>query len=368
LKTRTDGLLLTVVIILLFIGIIMVFSSSAIYAYDRFKSPYYFLKKQIFWILIGSLGLIFFKNFNYERFKDIAKPLFLISVVSLCLVFIPHLGKTVGGARRWVQIFGFNFEPSEFVKLTFIIYMAEAIFRKQDYVGDIIKGFLSYLIIMGIIFGVLIIQPDFGSIFLIAVLGIIMLFVGGVKLGYILLFFLVSFPIAFITIISAGYRLKRIMVFLNPWKDPQGAGFQIVQSFIAFGSGGLIGKGLGKGTQKLFYLPEAHTDFIFAIIAEELGLIGVTCVLILFGLLIWRGFNLALNIEDTFGKLLVVGIICYIGLSAFMNMSVVTGLLPTKGMALPFISYGGSSLMMNMIAIGILLNISGRSRNVKSYY
>ncbi|MFH1824721.1 MAG: putative lipid II flippase FtsW [Candidatus Firestonebacteria bacterium] len=361
------GLLITIVIVLLFVGVVMVFSSSAIYAYDKFGNSFYFLRKQIFWILLGSLGLIFFKNFNYEKFKDIARPLFLISIVILCLVFVPHIGKAGGGARRWIQIFGFNFEPSEFVKLAFIIYIAEAIFRKHEYMKSFIKGFLPYLVIMGIIFGILIIQPDLGSIFLIGILGIIMLFVGGVKLGHIFLFFLSSLPVAFIMIVSAGYRLKRIMAFLDPWKDPRGVGFQIVQSFIAFGSGGFMGKGLGQGTQKLFYLPEAHTDFIFAIIAEELGLIGVTCILILFGLIIWKGINLALNTNEVFGKLLATGITSYIGLQAFMNMSVVTGLLPTKGMTLPFISYGGSSLIMNMIAIGILLNIS-KIKNEKSYY
>ena len=367
-KKKQDVVILTLVMLLLFIGIVMVFSSSAIYAYDKYKSTYYFLKKQVFWIMLGSIMLILFKNYNYENLKKHSKIIFIISIIALLLVFVPYLGKASGGARRWIRIAAFTFEPSELVKLTFVTYLASAISRKQEYMRSFSKGLLPFLVIIGFVSVILYMQPDLGSILLIFILGMIMLFVGGVRVRHVLMVGLLSSPLIYYAIIKASYRLKRILAFWDPWKDPQGIGFHIVQSFIAFGSGGLFGKGLGKSTQKLFYLPEAHTDFIFAIIGEELGLVGASIVLALFGFLIWKGINLSLEVEDEFGKLLAVGITSYIGLQAFINMSVVTGLLPTKGMTLPFISYGGSSMVINMIAIGILLNISSRLDNEKSNY
>lgn len=367
-KKRQDVMILILVALLLFMGIVMVYSSSAFFALDKYRSTYYFLKKQLFWILVGSLMLILFRNIKYEVLQKYSKFLFAAAIVLMFFVFIPHIGKASSGAKRWIYLFGFSFEPSELLKLAFIIYMADAISRKQEQMKSFAKGLLPFLIIIGVVSVILYLQPDLGAILLMFSLGMIMLFVGGVRLRHVLMSILISSPLIYVAIIKASYRAKRILAFLDPWKDPQGVSFQIVQSFIAFGSGGLFGKGLGKSTQKLFYLPEAHTDFIFAIVGEELGLIGASVILALFAFLIWKGIGLSLEIEDNFGKLLVVGVISYIGLQAFINMSVVTGLLPTKGMTLPFISYGGSSLVINMIAIGILLNCSSRINNEKGNY
>ncbi|MFH1074888.1 MAG: putative lipid II flippase FtsW [Candidatus Firestonebacteria bacterium] len=361
-KRYDGGVILSALVILLAFGIVMVFSSSGIYANDKYKTLHYFLMKQLFWIGVGSLGLIFFRNLKYEKLRELAKPLFILAVISVFLVFVPHLGKKVGGARRWIWLFGFTFEPSEFLKLAFILYVATAIERKQEIIRNFANGFMPFLIIFMCISGVMILQPDMGSIIMLLLVLGLMLFVGGVRLAHVLAVSLPMLPIGYMVIMKASYRSKRIKAFLDPWSDPQGIGFQMVQSFIAFGSGGIFGKGLGNGTQKLFYLPEAHTDFIFAIVGEEVGLIGATAVLLVFGFIIWKGIDIAMRLEDIFGKVLAVGITSWIGLQAFINMSVVTGLVPTKGLTLPFISYGGSSLLINMMAVGILLNLAKQVR------
>jgi len=361
-KRFDGGVILSAVVLLLAFGIIMVFSSSGIYANDKYKALHYFLMKQAFWIGVGSLGLIFFRNLKYEKLRELSKPLFILAVLSVFLVFVPHLGKYAGGARRWISLFGFTFEPSEFLKLAFILYVATAIEKKQEAIKTFAGGFLPFLIIFAVISGVLLLQPDMGSILmLLFVLGL-MLFVGGIRLAHVLAISLPMIPLGYMLIMKASYRSKRIKAFLDPWADPQGIGFQMVQSFIAFGSGGIFGKGLGNGTQKLFYLPEAHTDFIFAIVGEEAGLLGATAVLLVFGFIIWKGIDIAIRLDDVFGKVLATGITSWIGLQAFINMSVVTGLLPTKGLTLPFISYGGSSLLINMMAVGILLNLAKQVR------
>ena len=361
-KRYDSGVIVTAVVLLLAFGIIMVFSSSGIYASDKYKTLHYFLMKQLFWIGVGSLGLMFFQNLKYEKLREMAKPLFIVAIISVFLVFVPHLGRKVGGARRWISLFGFTFEPSEFLKLAFILYVATAIERKQDVIKSFTHGFMPFLIIFVCIAGALILQPDMGSIIMLLVVLGVMLFVGGVRLKHVLAVALPLIPVGYMIIMKASYRSKRIKAFLDPWADPQGIGFQMVQSFIAFGSGGIFGKGLGNGTQKLFYLPEAHTDFIFAIVGEEAGLIGATAVLLVFSFIIWKGIDIAIRLDDVFGKVLAVGVTSWIGLQAFINMSVVTGLVPTKGLTLPFISYGGSSLLINMMAVGVLLNLAKQVR------
>jgi len=358
-KRYDGGVILTALIILLAFGTVMVFSSSGIYASDKYKSIHYFLMKQVFWIGIGSIGLIFFKNIRYDKLRQIAKPLFILAVLSLFLVFVPHIGKSAGGAKRWISVAGFTFEPSELLKLAFIIYIADAIERKQEKIKLFVQGFLPFLFILGGVACVLLLQPDVGSIIMLVIILAIMLFVAGIRISHVLAVALPLVPLAYIVVMKASYRSKRIKSFLeSPWADPQGIGFQMVQSFIAFGSGGIFGKGLGNGTQKLFYLPESHTDFIFAIVGEEMGLAGATGVLLFFGFIIWKGIEIATKLDDVFGKVLAVGITSWVGLQAFVNMAVVTGLLPTKGLTLPFISYGGSSLLVNMMAIGLLLNLA----------
>ena len=359
-------MLMVLISSLLLVGIVMIFSSSSIFALDKYKSQFFFLKKQLFWLMAGSLVFIFCKNFAYENYRRLAKPLLIIGIVLLFLVFVPGLGKSVNGSRRWVDILSFRFQPSELMKLIFVIFLCDSVARKQEKIKEFMNGIVPYLVIMGFISLVLLLQPDMGSAVLICALGGIIVFTGGVKYGHLAGIVLAAVPLGMMIIMRAGYRQRRIMAFMDPWKDPLHTGFQIVQSFIAFGSGGILGKGLGKGTQKLFYLPEAHTDFIYAIVGEELGLVGAMIVLALFALLIYKGIKTALETEDVFGKLLAVGITSYIGLQAFINMSVVMGLLPTKGMTLPFISYGGSSLIINMAAAGILMNIASRTKYEKS--
>jgi len=363
-KRYDSGAVLTALFLLLSIGIVMVLSSSGIYANDKYKTLHYFVMKQTFWVGMGFLGLIFFKNIKYEKLRVLAKPLFIIAVIAVFLVFVPHLGKKVGGARRWIYLFGFTFEPSEFLKLAFILYAATAIEKKQEVIRNFGSGVFPFLVIFGVIAVVLKLQPDMGSILMLAAVLGIMLFVGGVRLKHVLGVGLTLVPAVYFIIMKTAYTSRRVEAFLNPWEHSQGKAFQIIQSFIAFGSGGIFGKGLGNGTQKLFYLPEAHTDFIFAIIGEEAGLMGATAVLLIFAFLIWKGIQIALRVDedDVFGKVLAVGIISWIGLQAFVNMSVVTGLVPTKGLTLPFISYGGSSLLVNMMAVGLLLNVAKQVR------
>ncbi|MEI7904384.1 MAG: putative lipid II flippase FtsW, partial [Candidatus Firestonebacteria bacterium] len=320
----------------------------------------------LFWLMAGSMLFLFCKDFAYENYKRLAKPLFIAGVVLLLLVFVPGLGKEVNGAKRWIGISFLTFQPSELMKLIFIIFFCDLVIRKQEKISEFMKGIVPYLCIIGAICVVLLFQKDLGAAMLICVLGGIIIFAAGVRIKHLLVLAIASVPFIVGLILMFPYRIRRILTFLDPWKDPKDTGFQIVQSFIAFGSGGILGKGLGKGTQKLFYLPEAHTDFIYAIIGEELGLVGALAVLGLFALLVYKGIRIALETEDAFGKLLAVGLTAYIGLQAFGNMSVVLGLMPTKGMTLPFISYGGSSLVVNMAAAGILMNIASRTKYEKS--
>lgn len=361
-KKYDGGVILTALILLLAFGVVMVFSSSGIYSDYRYKNLYYLIMKQAFWIGTGSMGLIFFKNINMNKLREFATPFFIASLILVITVFVPYFGKSAGGARRWISLFGFTFEPSELLKLAFIIYVAAAIEKREKVMKAFMNGIAPFFFIFVIAAIVMILQPDLGSILMILFVLCIMLFAGGVNLYHAFAVGILLIPSAYLIIMKASYRSKRIQAFLDPWAYSQGISYQIVQSFIAFGSGGLFGKGLGKGTQKLFYLPESHTDFIFAIVGEEAGLLGATGVLLVFGFIIWKGIDIALKLDETFDKMLAVGITSWIGLQAFINMSVVTGLLPTKGLTLPFISYGGSSLLVNMMAVGILLNLAKQVR------
>jgi len=363
-----DGALMAALVILVFSGVVMVFSSSALYADYKYHDSFFFIKKQLFWLSLGALVFYFCRKLNYENYKKHARFLLLTAIVLLGLVFVPHVGKSVNGAKRWIGVSFFNIEPSEFLKLSFIIFMADSVAKKQAVMKSFTSGMLPYIIIIGFLSGVLLLQPDMGSAVMIAIIGISIFFVGGGKPAHVLGFILTAVPAVVLLIMKSGYRNNRLVAFLHPWKEQSGKAFQIVQSFLAFGSGGILGKGLGKGVQKLLYLPEAHTDFIFAIIGEELGLIGATLMLGLFCFFVYKGIQTALRTEDIFGRLLALGLSGYIGLQAFFNMGVVLGMGPTKGMTLPFISYGGSSLIINLAAAGILMNIASKVDREKSRY
>jgi len=349
--------LLFPVLFLVGIGIVMVYSASSALALKRFGSDFYFLKKQALFSLLGIVVLVMCRHFPYRLFKPLAYPILLTAFGLLCIVHIPGLGVNVGGATRWIRLFGFSFQPSEFARLALVIYIAYSMSRKINDIHDFYIGFLPHLIVLGIFTALIIIQPDFGAIVILGTITWIMLFVGGVRvvhLGSVLLFL---FPFVYLFMVNAAYRSRRLMSFMDPWQYSTSEGYQTVHSLMAFGSGGIWGTGIGKGVQKLFYLPEPHTDFIFSVIGEELGLIGVMVILLLYTLILYRGVSIARNARDEFGAYIAVGITTATGLQVCINMGVALGLLPTKGLTLPFLSYGGSSLIMSMASIGILMNI-----------
>jgi len=352
---------------LLSIGSIMIYSSSAIYAEKLWGDPYLFIKKHIFHLLIGLVFLRIGIRVPYERYKGLTPFLMAFTFVLMLLVLIPALGKQVGHARRWLSLFGFSFQPSELLKLTLLIWFAGFLTRRKTVLSYFSRGILPSLIVMGVFLFLLLLQPDFGTAVLIALSLLLMMFVAGVKPSHTIASLVGLGIIGFFLIISKTYRLRRITGFLDPWADPYDTGFQLIQSFIAFGTGGIFGRNLGNSRQKMFFLPEGHTDFIFSILAEEVGFIGVFFVIVLITVLLIKGLQVAFETKDDFGRNLAFGISVLIVLQCILNIGVVTGLLPTKGIPLPFISYGGSSLILSMFMIGILLNISNRNtRNNRS--
>jgi cell division protein FtsW len=350
--------LFLITLALISIGIIMVYSASAILSLEKYNDPYFFLKRQMAWVFLGLVGMFFAARVNYRALPKLLKPLLLLTFFLLILVLFPQFGKEVAGARRWLKIGDFTLQPSEIAKLILILYMADTLSRKKEKIKDLAYGFLPPLIILGTIFILILRQPDLGTALIILVVILGMLFVSGVRLKHLFSLFLVALPGIWLLINKVGYRKRRILAFLDPWSDPQGYGFQIIQSLIALGSGGILGRGLGEGTQKLFYLPAPHTDFIFAILGEELGFLGGMVVIILFGAFVYFGARIARRAPDLFGSLLALGITTWIGLQAMINIGVATGTLPTKGIPLPFISFGGSSLIFSLIGVGVLLSIS----------
>jgi cell division protein FtsW len=357
-RRNVDTTVLLLAVALTCIGVVMVYSSSAIMAADRFHDGFYFLKRQLVYALIGFALMAAATYFNYQNWRKLAVITLAGSIVLLALLFVPGLGVRVGGALRWLKLPGFNLQPAELVKLGLVLYLAHSLTRKKEMVRSFAKGYLPYMIVLGVLLLLLLKQPDLGSAMIIAGVALSMLIVAGVRWFYILATLLAAMPALYFLIMNVEYRRRRIMAFLDPWDDPFDTGFQIIQSLVAFGKGGIFGQGLGIGQQKLFYLPEAHTDFIFSVIGEELGLIGVVIVAALFLLLVLCGIRIALQCQDPFGRNLAFGISLLLGLEAFVNLAVCMGLLPTKGLALPFISYGGTSLVVCLIAVGILLNIS----------
>ncbi|MCD5390679.1 putative lipid II flippase FtsW [candidate division NPL-UPA2 bacterium] len=346
------------------IGLVAIYSTSAISAGERFGDSAFFLKRQMLWMGLGLAFMLLAMVTKYELLKVLSKPLLLLSVLLLIMVLLPQFGREAGGARRWLRVGGFSIQPSEMARLAIILYLSAYLARKQDRVKELWRGLLAPLLVLGVVTGLILLQPDLGTSLLIGLVALILLFVAGVRLIYLAGIGFSSLPALYLLITRVPYRQRRILAFLDPWKDPRGVGYQITQSFMALGSGGLSGIGLGESRQKLFYLPAAHTDFIFSIIGEELGFIGTAAILILFLIFIWTGMRIAYRAPDLFGHLLGVGITAAIGLQAIINVGVATGSLPTKGIPLPFISFGGSSLLLNMVGVGLLLNISRNSGNI----
>ena len=355
-----DYLILIPTILLLGLGLVAIYSASTSLAAHKLGDSYFYLKRQALYALIGLCLMIIAKNFPATIYRKLVYPLLFISVLLLVAIFIPGLGKEVGGASRWLTFLGLSFQPSEMAKLSLAVYMAYSMAKKGPIMTNFSKGLLPHLIVVGTFITLILLQPDLGTTIIIGCWFIILLFVGGQNLYHLLSIVLISIPTVLWLIWRTDYRLKRWWAFINPWDDPQGLGFQIIHSFLAFGSGGIFGVGLGNSKQKLLYLPEPHTDFIISIVAEELGLVGMVTIIILFSILIIRGLKLALDAPDLYSSYLALGISSLIGLQVLINIGVVMGLLPTKGLTLPLISYGGSSLVVNLVGIGILLSISAR--------
>jgi cell division protein FtsW len=362
---RFDPLLLITAMILVSLGIVMVYSASFVIAGQRFGDSYHFLKKQAMAAALG-IGLMFFvTKMDYHRWQILALPLLALSGLLLGILILPGMRHEIGGSARWLRFSFLSFQPAELAKLALVIYLARSLTKKEGKMKSFKVGFLPHVIVLGALFALVLKQPDFGTGIVLAALVFLLLFAGGTRLLFLGSAVLAAVPVFYYLATRAHYRIERLLIYQNPWSDPGNAGFQIIQSFLAFGAGKVFGVGLGDGRQKLFYLPEVHTDFIFSVIGEELGLIGVTVVIGLFVFLIIRGFRACYRAPDLFGTYLALGMTLLIAIQTVLNMGVVMGLLPTKGSTLPFISYGGTSLMISLMAVGILLNISSQGGELR---
>ncbi|MBC9783252.1 putative lipid II flippase FtsW [Heliobacterium chlorum] len=363
LKPRApDFTIFLAVILLLTFGIVMVMSASSVKAAYYYNDPFYFFKRQFMWALVGIAVMIAAMRFDYRKLARFSKPFLMVSLFLLVALFIPGVGKNIMGATRWLNLGPASFQPSELVKLAGVIYFAHNISKESHKLADFKKGLLPYLAIMGVIGLLILAQPDLGTAMAVCGTLFFMLYVGGAKKQHILGLGALGIVLIALAAILEPYRMRRITGFIDPWADPVGTGFQTLQSLFALGSGGLFGAGLGQSKQKYFYLPEQHTDFIFAILGEELGMIGAVCVILLFFVLVWRGIRVSVACPDAFGSILAMGLTVQVALQAIINMGVVSGLLPVTGITLPFLSYGGSSLVFTLSGIGLLLSISRFNR------
>jgi cell division protein FtsW len=357
-KIWPDRTLLAATLLLACFGLVMVFSSSAMMSEERYGSAYLFVRKQLAWDFLGLLALLVCTRIDYHRWQRWAYLLLGASVFGL--VGVLAVGPVIKGARRWIHLGPISFQPSELAKLALILVLATFLDRHKSQVKDFQNGFVPLMLFIGLICGLIVLEPDLGSAVLLASVGLIMIFLAGARgLHLLSMVGAASVPLYFL-LFHVGFRRRRLMAFMDPWADPQHAGYQITQSMMAFGSGGIWGKGLGASELKLLYLPDPHTDFIFPIIGEELGFIGAVAVILLFVFWGWRGWQTTRRAPDLFGQLLAAGITSWVLLQAMINMAVSCGLLPTKGLPLPFISFGGSSTVITMAAVGILLNISAQ--------
>lgn len=354
-----DKFLLFIMLLLISFGTLMIYSSTSVITPLLAKkniSEFYYFKRHLFTMLLGSIVMIAAYKLDGSALKKVSVPLLIFSFVLLCMVFVPKIGVSGGGARRWIRLWPTTFQPSELVKIAMVIFLARYM-SMPHYDTDKFSSFLKPVAIMAVFQVVFMKQPDFGSTMSLAFLTFAMLFISGMRLRYIGSVLVLALPVVYMLVMKP-YRLRRITSFLDPWKDPLDSGFQLVQSFIALGSGGFTGLGLGESKQKLSFLPASHTDFIFCLVGEELGLIGASLLILLFMALFARGITVANRAKDRFVYYLATGLTLMITVQAMVNFAVVTGMVPTKGLPLPFVSYGGSALLINMAAVGILLRIS----------
>ncbi len=361
LRKGFDNSILLLAVALTCFGVVMVYSSSSIMAAKRYADGFYFLKRQGIYALGGFLVMAAAMQLDYHRLRRLAVPFLLLCAVLLVAVLIPGVGSSAGGASRWIRLGPVSIQPSELAKLGLVLYMAHSLAKKKEKIKSFKLGFIPYMVVLALLLCLVLLQPDLGSAMTLGAVAMVMLLVAGTRLSYLCSLVILALPFLYFLVMNVDYRRRRILAFLNPWEDPTNTGFQIIQSWIAFGTGGLVGNGLGEGKQKLFYLPEAHTDFIFSVVGEELGFAGVLVVSAMFLVLIMRGMRTALSAPDDFGRYLAFGMSVLLGLEAFVNIAVVLGMLPTKGLALPFLSYGGTSLLCTLLAVGILLNVSSQA-------
>lgn len=355
---KYDKLLLISVIIISIFGCLMIYSASYVWADYKFNDPFKYLKSQSLFLIIGYIAMFFISKISYLKYKKYANIIFTICTIMLILVLIPGIGTVRNGSRSWFGIGGLGIQPSEFTKLALIIFTSKYLSNNDKNIKNIKKGVLPILLILLLTFALIMLEPDFGTGIVIIMTIIVLLFISGVKISFFVSIGIIGLIGIVLLIAIAPYRIERIVSFLNPWSDPLGSGFQIIQSLYAIGPSGLLGLGFGNSIQKHFYLPEPQTDFIFAIISEEFGFVGILIVSLLFITIIYSGFKIATTCENHFGKYLAFGITFGLAFQTILNLMVVVGLVPVTGVTLPFLSYGGSSLLISLASIGILLNIN----------
>ncbi len=356
-KLKSDKLLFTATVLLVCTGVVMVYSASAVTSMESGKLPYVFLFKQLAWTLIGLLLVPVVMRIDYRNYRQPAVIWMVLAVAGIALVGV-LFGRPVKGATRWLNVGPFGVQPSELAKIAVIIFTAALLERRMDRIDEVGYSLLPIAVVVGAVVGLILAEPDLGTAVSVAMIAAMMVFAAGISYRYVIGLALASLPALYFLIMTSDYRRKRLLAFLDPWSDPLDGGFQLIQSMIAIGTGGVFGRGLMGGVQKLFYLPEPHNDFIYSVIGEELGLIGATVVLMCFCVIIWRGLRTAMRAPDRFGAFLAIGLTTMVAFQAFFNISVVLGLLPPKGIPLPFVSAGGSSLLINLVGIGMLLNVS----------
>ena len=349
----------------LVIGIIMIYSTSSAKVTDSTHTMNTAFLRHIMWVAIAIIGMLIMMRIDYHYLQKYSTAIFIIALAGLVVVLIPEIGTVTYGARRWVR-FGsyFGYQPSEFAKLAMIIFMSGYIAKNQEKMSTFARGFVVPIVLIGVVSLLILKEPDFGTAMFISMISFVLIMVGGTRIIYVMFTMIASIPHIYQILHNIPtYRHNRLLAFLDPWKDPMGIGYQIIQSWIALGSGGIAGLGMGESRQKLFFLPMSDNDFVFSIIGEEFGFIGTTSIVVMFALLTWQGIRVCKTTSDPFGFFLSLGITISLGLQAAINIAVVTGSIPTKGLPLPFISTGGSSILLSMLAIGILLNIAKQSGN-----
>jgi cell division protein FtsW len=356
-KLKSDRILFIATVVLVCTSVVMVYSASAVLALERYEQPYLFVIRQAMWTVLGLAALWVAMRVDYRAYRNDAFIWALLVVVTITLVGV-LFSAPVNGTRRWFGIGGLGIQPSELAKLACVFFSALMLERRMHRIDELSYSLLPIGIVVGVMVALILLQPDFGTAMSVVLIVAAMVLAAGLHYRYLVGTLLVTLPVLYVVLVSAPYRRRRLMAFWDPWADPLGDGFQIIQSMIAVGTGGIFGRGLMGGVQKLFYLPEPHTDFIFAVIGEELGLLGATATLLCFTLIAWRGLRITARAQDMFGAFLALGITTMIVVQAFVNMSVVLGLMPTKGIPLPLVSAGGSSLVISLLGMGVLLNIS----------